>query len=147
MQCRILLVEDEPENQLVIGLILKTEGYSVITVDRGDAALEAAEREKPDLVLLDVMMPEVNGFDVLARLRQNPATASIPVILLTALAQERDVERAVNAGVNGFVAKPFEPGELISCVRSALASSGFCQVTGVTHCLEPGAGDGEQHSN
>ena len=141
MQCRILLVEDEPENQLVIGLILKTEGYSVITVDRGEAAVETAERERPDLVLLDVMMPEVNGFEVLARLRNNPNTASTPVILLTALAQERDVERAVEAGVNGFVAKPFEPGELISCVRSALAGSGSCRVAGMRPCLGSGADD------
>lgn len=141
MQCRILLVEDEPENQLVIGLILKTEGYSVITVDHGEAAIKAAELERPDLVLLDVMMPEVNGFEVLARLRQNPKTASTPVILLTALAQERDVERAVEAGVNGFVAKPFEPGELISCIRSALASSRSRQAAGMEPCLGSGTGD------
>jgi len=123
MQAKILLVEDEPENQLVIGLILTTEGYNVITADRGDAALKLAVGEKPDLILLDVMMPEINGYEVLERLRSNPETAGIPVVLLTALAQEKDVEKAVEAGVNGFVAKPFEPAELISCVRAALSHS------------------------
>jgi CheY-like chemotaxis protein len=123
MQAKILLVEDEPENQLVIGLILTTEGYNVITADRGDAALKLAAVEKPDLILLDVMMPEINGYEVLERLRSNPETAGIPVVLLTALAQEKDVEKAVEAGVNGFVAKPFEPAELISCVRAALSHS------------------------
>jgi CheY-like chemotaxis protein len=123
MQAKILLVEDEPENQLVIGLILTTEGYNVITADRGDAALKLAAGEKPDLILLDVMMPEINGYEVLERLRSNPETAGIPVVLLTALAQEKDVEKAVEAGVNGFVAKPFEPAELISCVRAALSHS------------------------
>lgn len=123
MQAKILLVEDEPENQLVIGLILTTEGYNVITADRGDTAIKLATAEKPDLILLDVMMPEINGYEVLEHLRSNPETAGIPVVLLTALAQEKDVERAVEAGVNGFVAKPFEPAELISCVRAALSHS------------------------
>jgi CheY-like chemotaxis protein len=118
----VLLVEDEPENQLVVGLILRTEGFEVIGTEEGGAAAGMARAERPDVILLDVMMPEVNGFQVLERLRADPETASIPVILLTALAQRRDVELAIEAGVAGYITKPFEPEDLIRRITSVLES-------------------------
>jgi CheY-like chemotaxis protein len=98
----------------------------------------AASRERPDLILLDVMMPEVNGYEVLAKLRARPDTRDVPVVMLTALAQERDVERAVKAGVNGFVSKPFEPADLLACVSAAL---GGCTTRSCNGALSSGSGE------
>ncbi len=117
---KVLVVEDEPENQLAIQVILTVEGFEVVSVEDGRLALRTAKEQRPDLILLDVMMPEINGFEVLAQLRQDEATKSIPVIMLTALAQRSDVAKAVEAGVDGYVAKPFEPDDLIERIRKAI---------------------------
>lgn len=117
---KILVVEDEPENQLAIQVILTVEGFEVVSVEDGRLALRTAQEQRPDLILLDVMMPEINGFEVLAQLRQDEATKSIPVIMLTALAQRSDVAKAVEAGVDDYVAKPFEPDDLIERIRKAI---------------------------
>jgi two-component system sensor histidine kinase/response regulator len=117
VSAKILVVEDEAENRLLIGMILSTEGYQVIPAVDGADALARLEREPPDLILLDLMMPQMNGFEVLERLRADPATAPIPVIVLTALAQERDIERAVASGAQGYVIKPFEPDELLKRIE------------------------------
>src|SRR5262245_35704595 len=123
MPRRVLVVEDEPENRLLLNVILGTEGYEVIETEDGASALEAAATQAPDLILLDVMMPEMNGFVVFERLRADPGTRSIPVIMLTALAQRGDVERAVEMGVEGYVTKPFEPAELLQAMEKALRKS------------------------
>ncbi|MCS6859120.1 MAG: response regulator [Abditibacteriales bacterium] len=117
---KILVVEDEPENQLAIRVILTVEGFEVVSVEDGRLALQAAQEQQPDLILLDVMMPEINGFEVLAQLRQHETTRGIPVIMLTALAQRADVAKAVEAGVDDYVAKPFEPDDLIERIRKAI---------------------------
>ncbi len=117
---RILLVEDDPENQLVVGMILSAEGYEVIGTEEGAQAHPLAAREQPNLILLDVMMPEVNGFEVLERLRADPATEQIPVVLLTALAQQKDVEQAIRSGVRDYLTKPFEPEELLRRMEAIL---------------------------
>jgi DNA-binding response OmpR family regulator len=117
---KILVVEDEPENQLAIQVILTVEGFEVIPVEDGRLAFNAAKEQRPDLILLDVMMPEINGFEVFAQLRQNEATKQIPVIMLSALAQQSDVARAVEAGVEDYVAKPFEPADLIERIRAMI---------------------------
>jgi len=117
---KILVVEDEPENQLAIQVILTVEGFEVVSVEDGRLALQTAKEQRPDLILLDVMMPEINGFEVLAQLRHDEATKDIPVIMLTALAQRSDVAKAVEAGVDDYVAKPFEPDDLIERIRKAI---------------------------
>jgi len=114
------VVEDEPENRLLIGMILTTEGYHVIPAVDGADALARLASEPPDLILLDLMMPQMNGFEVLERLRADPTTAPVPVIVLTALAQERDIARAVSSGAQGYVIKPFEPDELLKRIGQAL---------------------------
>lgn len=121
MAARILVVEDEPENRLLIRIVLRNEGYEVVEAEDGPTALALAERQRPDLILLDVMMPGINGFAVFERLRENPRLRSVPVIMLTALAQRSDVERAVELGVDGYVTKPFEPADLVHAVSDALA--------------------------
>jgi CheY-like chemotaxis protein len=120
MSAKILVVEDEPENRLLIGMILTTEGYQVIPAVDGADALARLASEPPDLILLDLMMPQMNGFEVLERLRADPMTAPVPVIVLTALAQERDIARAVSSGAQGYVIKPFEPDELLKRIRQAI---------------------------
>lgn len=121
MSHRVLVVEDEPENRLFIGLMLRTEGYDVLEAEDGQCALELLARERlPELILLDVMMPGLNGWQVFQRLRQDPRLAKIPVVMLTALAQRSDVERAVELGVDGYLTKPFEPADLIHTMEETL---------------------------
>ena len=121
MSHRVLVVEDEPENRLFIGLMLRTEGYEVLEAEDGHAALEMlAAGALPELILLDVMMPGLNGWQVFQRLRDNPRLAGIPVVMLTALAQRSDVERAVQLGVDGYLTKPFEPADLIHKMEETL---------------------------
>jgi putative two-component system response regulator len=118
---RVLVVEDEPENRLFIGLMLRTEGYDVLEAEDGPAALGLlGEEALPELILLDVMMPGLNGWQVFERLRQDPRWARIPVVMLTALAQRSDVERAVELGVDGYLTKPFEPADLIHTIEETL---------------------------
>jgi CheY-like chemotaxis protein len=116
-----MVVEDEPENRLFIGLMLRTEGYEVVEAEDGPTALSLLERQPlPELILLDVMMPGLNGWQVFERLRDNARWAKIPVVMLTALAQRADVERAVQLGVDGYLTKPFEPADLIHTIEEAL---------------------------
>jgi CheY-like chemotaxis protein len=121
MPHRVLVVEDEPENRLFIGLMLRTEGFDVLEAEDGPAALEMLKNEPlPELILLDVMMPGLNGWQVFEALRKTPEWERIPVIMLTALAQRSDVERAVQLGVDGYLTKPFEPADLIHTIEEML---------------------------
>lgn len=130
MKSRLLLIEDEPENRLFIGLMLRTEGFEVEEAEDGAAALARLEQDPlPDLILLDVMMPGLNGWEVFERLQQDPRTASIPVLMLTALAQRSDVERAVQLGVDGYLTKPFEPVDLLHKIGEILARSNSSRAT------------------
>lgn len=121
MPC-VLVVEDEPENRLFIGLMLRTEGYQVLEAEDGVHAFEVLSNNRPpDIILLDVMMPGMNGWAVFEKLREDEFWSRIPVIMLTALAQRSDVERAVQLGVDGYVTKPFEPADLIHTIEESLA--------------------------
>ena len=126
MPRRVMVVEDEPENRLFIGLMLRTEGYDVVEAEDGPAAFELLQRSetRPDLILLDVMMPGLNGWQVFQRLREDPRWTGIPVVMLTALAQRADVERAVSLGVDGYLTKPFEPADLIHKIEETLSRQG-----------------------
>jgi len=125
MPRRVMVVEDEPENRLFIGLMLRTEGYDVIEAEDGPAAFDLLQRVegRPDLILLDVMMPGLNGWQVFERLRDDPRWTDIPVVMLTALAQRADVERAVQLGVDGYLTKPFEPADLIHTIEETLSDA------------------------
>jgi CheY-like chemotaxis protein len=116
-----MVVEDEPENRLFIGLMLRTEGYEVVEAEDGPTALDMlGSSPLPEMILLDVMMPGLNGWQVFERLRQDSRWKSIPVVMLTALAQRADVERAVQLGVDGYLTKPFEPADLIHTIEETL---------------------------
>jgi CheY-like chemotaxis protein len=124
MSHRLMVVEDEPENRLFIGLMLRTEGYEVIEAEDGFAALEMLRSgPRPEMILLDVMMPGLNGWQVYEKIREEPEWADIPVVMLTALAQRADVERAVQLGVDGYLTKPFEPTDLLHTIEETLGEN------------------------
>lgn len=114
---KILVVDDEPQLVRIVQFNLERAGYEVRTAFDGLEALERVEEEVPDLIILDVMMPRLDGFETLRRLRENPHTREIPVMMLTAKAQDVDVLRAWQQGADCHLAKPFNPQELLSLVR------------------------------
>jgi DNA-binding response OmpR family regulator len=114
---KILVVDDEEHVVAAIVTNLQLEGYEVIPAYNGAEALELVREEKPDLVVLDVMMPEMSGWEVLQNLKNNPATENLPVIMLTALSQDRDIERGWELEANAYLTKPFDPAKLIRIVR------------------------------
>ena len=117
----LLIVDDMPENLSVLGGLLRDAGYRVKVATSGSAALRyAAQEPHPDLVLLDVMMPGMDGYEVLERLRQDSATRGIPVIFLTALDEDRDEERGFECGAADYIAKPIKPVVVLARVRSQL---------------------------
>jgi len=117
---RILVVDDMEANRRLIASFLTRDGYQVRFADDGQAALDSVARDQPDLVLMDVMMPRVNGFDACHALKQNPATRLIPIVLITALQETTDRIRGLDAGADDFISKPVNPHELRARVRSLI---------------------------
>ncbi len=118
---KILVVEDEAAIRRVIVLALKTAGYrNVLEADSGPAGYDLAERERPQLVLLDLMIPGMDGIEVCRRIRTNPSTRDIPVIMLTARSEEHDVVLGLDAGANDYVTKPFSKAILLARIRAVL---------------------------
>jgi two-component system alkaline phosphatase synthesis response regulator PhoP/two-component system response regulator VicR len=122
MPKKILVVDDERPIVRLVQVNLEHAGYEVVAAYDGKEALEKVEQEKPDLIILDVMMPQMDGFEVMQRLQANPKTRDIPVIMLTAKAQDADVFRGWQSGVTLYLTKPFSPFELISFVRRIFRS-------------------------
>ena len=122
MPHKILAVDDEPNIVKLVQINLERQGYEVITARDGKEALDKVEEERPDLVVLDVMMPYMDGFEVLQTMRRNPSTRDIPVIMLTAKAQDADVFRGWQSGVDCYLTKPFNPMELVSFVKRIFKS-------------------------
>jgi DNA-binding response OmpR family regulator len=120
---KILLAEDEPDIQLVTRIALEDEGHRVVVVDDGEAAVERAHAEPFDVVLLDVMMPRLDGFGACDRLKTNPQTRHIPVIFLTARSQSFDVRDGLRLGAIGYIIKPFDVFTLASEIKALLAQS------------------------
>jgi CheY-like chemotaxis protein len=118
---RILIVEDEPHNQTILQTVVEDfiGGRAMLASD-GQEALAAVQAERPDLIILDLMMPVLDGFAVARRLKGDPATAGIPIIALTAMARQQDQEAALQAGVDAFVSKPFDLDAVEQTIRSHL---------------------------
>ncbi len=124
MPKKILAVDDEKHIVRLVQVNLERAGYQVVTANDGKEALEKVTAENPDLVVLDVMMPYMDGFEVLQNMRRNPATRDIPVIMLTAKAQDADVFKGWQSGVDCYLTKPFNPMELLSFVKRIFDSMG-----------------------
>lgn len=121
---RILIVDDVPRNVQLLASLLAREGYQLVAAVNGAQALESIREELPDLVLLDVMMPVMDGFEVCRHLKQDAATAEIPVIFLTARTEPEDLVQGFEVGAVDYVSKPFTATELLARVRTHLALKG-----------------------
>jgi two-component system phosphate regulon response regulator PhoB len=117
----ILIADDDPDIRDLVSFKLEQAGFEVTAVDNGLAALASAREFPPDMIVLDVMMPGMSGIDVCRELRGSPPTATLPIILLTARAQEGDVEVGFGVGADDYVVKPFSPRELVSRVEAVIA--------------------------
>lgn len=116
----VLAVDDIPMNLLLISKILTRLNINVKTAANGREALDMIEKERPSLVLLDLMMPEIDGYEVLTRLRSNPATEDLRIIILSALNSNEDIVKGFNLGANDFITKPIILEKLTSCVVTQL---------------------------
>ncbi|NNE09455.1 MAG: response regulator [Gemmatimonadetes bacterium] len=121
MSRKILIVDDEVYILHILDFSLGAEGYEVITAADGEEALEKARQERPDLVVLDVMMPKVDGFEACRRLKNDPETRELPVILLTAKGREVDRKMGIEVGADDYIVKPFSPSKLIQKIESFLS--------------------------
>ncbi|MGH7374403.1 MAG: response regulator [Candidatus Rokuibacteriota bacterium] len=117
---RVLIVEDEPDIRELLVFHLQREGYQVTQCRNGAEALRVARSAPPDLVLLDLMLPEMDGLEVCRRLRQDPATQAVPVVMLTARGDEVDRVLGLELGADDYVVKPFSPRELVARIRAVL---------------------------
>src|SRR5262249_47739415 len=122
MTRHVLATDDEVHIRRLVEVNLQRAGYRVTTAYDGQDALEKIRAEPPDMVVLDVMMPRVDGFEVLRRLKTDPATAEIPVLMLTAKAQDADILAGWQSGADCYLTKPFNPMELLSWVRRTFAA-------------------------
>lgn len=120
---RILVIDDLPENVFLLRDRLEHEGYEVLSAYDGKSGIEKAITEIPDLILLDVMMPDINGFDVCKTLVNDSRTSAIPIILVTARTDVEDTKEGLDAGAYGYIKKPFNKVELLARVKSALKLS------------------------
>jgi len=120
MTKKILVVEDHPDSLNVITLQLDTMGFSVITAKRGKEGVEKASGEKPDLILMDIMMPRMDGREATRRIRANPISKDIPILATTVLCRESELSECIKAGCNDYLVKPFTPKELASRIEKLI---------------------------
>jgi phosphate regulon transcriptional regulator PhoB len=124
MGARVLIVEDEPDIRDLLAFHLEREGYHVTRSRSGADALRQVRARPPDLILLDLMLPELGGLDVCRRLRQDPRTASVPIVMLTARGEEVDRILGLELGADDYIVKPFSPKEVVARVRAVLRRAG-----------------------
>jgi DNA-binding response OmpR family regulator len=118
---RVLAVDDEPHILKLIAFSLRAHGFEVLEASDGLSAISVAEAEHPDLILLDVMMPALDGYEACRRIKANPATADIPIFMLTAKAQAAEQQTGLDAGAMDYICKPFTPKDLVATVEAFFA--------------------------
>jgi DNA-binding response OmpR family regulator len=116
----ILIADDDPDILALVSFRLERAGYAVVQAMNGEEAVQVALARRPDLAVLDVMMPRIDGYEATRQLRQHEETSRMPIILLTARVQEEDIARGFDAGADDYVKKPFSPQELGSRVQAVL---------------------------
>jgi DNA-binding response OmpR family regulator len=124
MPSRILIIDDEPNIVLSLEFLMKREGFDVAVAGDGEAALRAMAEQRPDLVILDVMMPKLNGFEVCQRIRAEPALRGVRVLMLTAKGRETEMKKGLELGADAYVTKPFSTRELVAEIRRLLQAGG-----------------------
>jgi DNA-binding response OmpR family regulator len=117
---RILIADDEPNIVVSLEFLLKQKGHAVRVADNGESAIEAVRTFEPDLVLLDVMMPRLSGYDVCQKIRENPAWSGIRIVMLSAKGREVEVSKGMAVGADAYVTKPFSTKDLIAKVQELL---------------------------
>jgi CheY-like chemotaxis protein len=117
---KVLVVDDNMQNLELILAYLEDIDCETLSAEGGQEALDIIEGDSPDLILLDVMMPKISGFEVCKRIKNNPETAAIPIIMVTALSEMGDIERAINSGTDDFLSKPVNKWELLTRVKTML---------------------------
>ncbi|HET9581496.1 MAG TPA: response regulator [Gemmatimonadota bacterium] len=120
MSKRILAVEDHEDNRRILRLLLTSAGYEFIEAVTGTEGVALAERERPDLILMDVQLPELDGYEATRRIKANPALRHIPIIVVTSYALSGDDVKAFDAGCDAYLTKPFSPRQLLERVRGYL---------------------------
>lgn len=120
---RILIVEDNAMNRRVAQFILKSQGYTVYEARDGQEGLDLIKEHSPDLILMDLQLPGLDGFTIARLIKQNPVTKKIPVVALTAYAMRGDAERALEAGCDGYITKPIDPDKFAETVAGYLAAT------------------------
>lgn len=123
MKKTALIIEDNPDNLILISDILEMNGYKTIAAEEGQPGFELAEKELPDFIILDIQLPDIDGYAVLKKLRASEKTQSIPVIAMTSYAMAGDRERLLNAGCNAYVEKPIDPGKVMDQIRQAIGET------------------------
>jgi two-component system cell cycle response regulator DivK len=124
MTKRILVVEDQEDNRRIIRDLLMSVGYELIEALDGAEGVRLAESERPDLILMDIQLPVLDGHEATRRIKQNPELRHIPVIVVTSYALSGDDQKAMAAGSDGYVAKPFSPRQLLATIRKFLPEAG-----------------------
>jgi two-component system, cell cycle response regulator DivK len=124
MTKRILVVEDQEDNRRIVRDLLASAGYEMIEALDGEAGVRLAETERPDLILMDVQLPLLDGHEATRRIKRNPELRAIPVIVVTSYALSGDDAKAMAAGCDAYVAKPFSPRQLLATIRKFLGDAG-----------------------
>jgi two-component system, cell cycle response regulator DivK len=122
-QATVLYVEDNEYNRKIVRQLLSRTGYRLREAADGEAALGMVRTERPDLILMDVQLPKMSGLDVTRALRDDPATANVPIIVVTSFALSGDDQRAMAAGASAYIAKPYSPRELLALINTFLAGA------------------------
>ncbi len=117
---RILIVEDEPDIMELVKVTLSEDDYQIMEAKDGEVGFRLAVNERPDLILLDIMLPKMDGYEVCRRLKSDPTTATMPVLMLTAFGQKREIEEGFKVKADDYIVKPFEPLKLRERVRKFL---------------------------
>jgi len=120
MNERILIVEDNPPNMRLIEMVLRAKGYTLLKATDGEEALDMAMRERPDLIIMDIQLPKLNGLEVTKKLRETPALSHIPIIAVTAYAMRGDKERFIDGGCDAYLSKPINTRELPGVIAQML---------------------------
>ena len=121
---KVLIAEDEPDIRELITFTLRFSGYEVVAASNGEEAVQLTKQEKPDLILLDVRMPKMTGYEACQLIKADPSSADTPVMFLSAKGQENEIRTGLQAGATEYLLKPFAPDQLISRIQEVLAKTG-----------------------